>query len=897
LRNLLIRLMIFCVASFGAAAFCDEQSLSIDQINQRLDRARTTLDEIEKTLAEPALTDGGLKNLRDKIEPLPGDLEQLIEQLTPRLRAIQARLDELGKPATEAKPADKAEEAKAAPPPPAPVPPAVQKPPEAKPAADFKNGKASAGKPSAAPPPPPPPPAPVVDPNSAAASINAELTEQRKLYDDTDATLKRARSLLLQTQQATQTIIARQRALFTQTLFLRTSGLFAPSLWNAAIREFPTVIGGARDFLSDRMANVGRRLEGGHYAEFIGVVLLIFLAIPPAVFLARRVLARSASKTDPTKAQKAIGAAWAALVTAAIPLAAIGALSLAIDEFDLVDHTLEPVLRVVVDSLMRIVAAYALARGLLSPSYSQWRVVDVDDAMAKAGVRFFTSVAVVVTVTRILEQLEESVQAALRVVVVTRGVGALIVACLVAAAVIVAWRGRKGGDDSVGLSSSSVDWSDRLRFLGVGAVVVIIGACAAGYVTLASFIIAQTGWILAVLATLYLVVNLLQAGVEKAFEPKSPIARILVSGVGVRRESLAQFSVLISGVITLTSFLIAGLVALTTFGVQSGDFLSGLQSAFFSFKIGDVTISLSSIVTAIALFAAVLGATHGLQRWLNARYLPLTRLDMGLRNSIVTSVGYAGFILAISVVLGHLGLGFERLAIVAGALSVGIGFGLQSIVNNFVSGLILLWERAIRVGDWVVIGDEQGYVKRINVRTTEVETFDRATMIVPNSNLVAGVVKNWLRGDKVGRIKISLSPHVGVDPEEMRDILLASARAQDGVLRIPAPQVMFLGLEAAAFRFELWCYVEDVEQATRVRSDLHFDLHKRLSAAGITIAAACAPPEPSLQLAGIEKFMAAAVATAIAAEALSGKDAEKSEKTEAEKAERSEKEPVLHDAT
>jgi potassium-dependent mechanosensitive channel len=199
-------------------------------------------------------------------------------------------------------------------------------------------------------------------------------------------------------------------------------------------------------------------------------------------------------------------------------------------------------------------------------------------------------------------------------------------------------------------------------------------------------------------------------------------------------------------------------------------------------------------------------------------------------------------------------------------LSVGIGFGLQSIVNNFVSGLILLWERAVRVGDWVVVGDEQGYVKRINVRSTEIETFDRATMIVPNSNLVAGVVKNWLRGDKVGRIKIVLQPHAGVDPEKMRDVLLEAARAQEGVLRIPAPQVMFLGMEATSFRFELWCYVEDVEKATRVRSDLHFDLHKRLADAGITIALAPpAPPAPNiLQLPTMEKLAAAVAAAGVA---------------------------------
>ncbi len=253
----------------------------------------------------------------------------------------------------------------------------------------------------------------------------------------------------------------------------------------------------------------------------------------------------------------------------------------------------------------------------------------------------------------------------------------------------------------------------------------------------------------------------------------------MTAAFGARREQLAQFSALLSGVTILVCYGVAALALLAPFGVESGDFLANLRSAFFAFKIGDVTISLASAATAILLFAVTFAATQGLRRWLDVRYLPLTRLDTGLRHSIGASLGYAGFILAAAIGLGHLGLGFDKLAIVAGALSVGIGFGLQSIVNNFVSGLILLWERVIRVGDWVVVGDEQGYVKRINVRSTEIETFDRATMIVPNSNLVAGVVKNWLRGDRVGRIKIMMAPHSGVDPEKVRDVLL-ERRARPG---------------------------------------------------------------------------------------------------------------------
>ncbi|HEY8138180.1 MAG TPA: mechanosensitive ion channel domain-containing protein, partial [Methylocystis sp.] len=441
------------------------------------------------------------------------------------------------------------------------------------------------------------------------------------------------------------------------------------------------------------------------------------------------------------------------------------------------------------------------------------------------------------------------VQAGLSVAILTRGLGALACAALIVATLRSFPRGRAGE------ANAGRDWLSLTRLLGFAAAAAVVVACALGYVTFANFFIVQGCWTLVVSGVLLIVLTLSRAATDRVLAPTGRFGLVASSMLGVERQSLRPLAALLSGALTLTCFGIAALLILAPFGVESGDFLSDLQSSFLAVKIADVTISPSTAFVALVLFAITLAAAHALRRWLDGTLLPLTRLDMGLRNSIGASVGYAGFILAVTVAMEHLGLGFEKLAIVAGALSVGIGFGLQSIVNNFVSGLILLWERAIRVGDWVVLGDEQGYVKRINVRSTEIETFDRATMIVPNSNLVTGVVKNWLRGDKVGRVKILLAPHSGVDPEQIRDILLAAARAQDGVLRIPAPQVMFLGMEAAQFRFELWCYLEDVEQSSRVRSDLHFDLHKRLADAGIAIAAPPTPTSPTVvQFEGFEKF-------------------------------------------
>lgn len=854
--TLLIAILIATLAAPGPRA--DEAPGSIEQVNARLDRARATLDEVQKELQQPDLSDSALRNLRARIEPLPRELEETIDRLTPHLAAIDARLKELAPAA--AKPQEPPKE-----PPKAPEKPAEAKPPGK---AAVKNGAEkppARGPPAAAPEPTPSQPE---SPDAGArVSADAELEEQRRLYDASDATLKRARAILLEARQLSVTIVARQRGLFAKNLFLRTSGLFSPSLWRGALDGAPAVISDTASFLSGRAANVVDRVNSGRRVQFFGVVFLIVMGFGLTLFLSRRVARRSEDEPAPTPLRKAAGAGWTAIVVAAAPVAAIGALSLAFDAFDLIDAAFEPVWRRFVEGVARVAFAYAIARAVFAPSHPHWRLIDPGDRLAKHVTRLVTLAALTLSAARFLEQLEESVQAGLPLVIVTRGLGVMIVAALLVVALFNLPSRVEAEEGAAVATAQGRDWISAARLFGGLIVFVLVVACGAGYVTFANFVILQIAWIAAVLAILYVVVTLLRGGVEAVFAPTGLVGRNMIRGLGVRREQLAPMAVLLSGVGTLLCYLAATLLAIAPLGYESGDFLSNIRSAFFSFKIGDVTISPSGALVAMLVFSAALAAAHALRRWLDTRFLPLTRLDVGLRNSISATLGYAGFIFAAALALSYVGLGLEKLAIVAGALSVGIGFGLQSIVNNFVSGLILLWERAIRVGDWVVVGDEQGYIKRINVRSTEIETFDRATMIVPNSNLVAGVVKNWLRGDKVGRIKIAISPHAGVDPEKLRDILLAAARAQENVLRIPAPQVMFLGMEASVFKFELWCYVEDVEQSARVRSDLHFDLYRRLNEAGISVAAAAAAPPPVVSMPELDKLAAAAVASALAIEA------------------------------
>ena len=208
--------------------------------------------------------------------------------------------------------------------------------------------------------------------------------------------------------------------------------------------------------------------------------------------------------------------------------------------------------------------------------------------------------------------------------------------------------------------------------------------------------------------------------------------------------------------------------------------------------------------------------------WLDGSVLARGRVDAGVRNSIRTAVGYAGILLAALLGVSAAGIDMSNLALVAGALSLGIGFGLQNIVSNFVSGLILLAERPFKVGDWVVAGTNSGMVKKISVRATEIETFQRQTVIVPNSEFINSAVGNWTHRNKLGRIDVKINVAYGTDARRAAEVMDAVVRSHPLVLKNPEPFVVFLNFGPAALEFELRFFLADILNANVVQNDIRF---------------------------------------------------------------------------
>ncbi len=367
----------------------------------------------------------------------------------------------------------------------------------------------------------------------------------------------------------------------------------------------------------------------------------------------------------------------------------------------------------------------------------------------------------------------------------------------------------------------------KRRFFYVSAAVgmFIFVANAMGYVALTRFIFEQT-----VLLTSFFVAVLM---IRAMLRPLLVWLEHFFYQNPEKEDNLALFwlGFLTDAVLVFVSLpLIAAIIGVEWEGIRLLIF-----QAVSGFKVGGITISLISLASAILLFVVMLFITRFTQKVLANKVLPKTRMEESVRLSFVQIFGYIGLTIAFMAAIGSVGFDLSNLALIAGALSVGIGFGLQSIVSNFVSGLILLFERPIKVGDWVILASGEGVVKRISVRATEIETLDRTAIIIPNSELISASVTNWTHKDRTGRLTIGVGVSYDADPQRVYDLLIDVAKESDLVLSSPLPSVVFKDFGDSALIFDLRVFIRNVTDRYTIATKLRLDIWNRLKEEGIEI--------------------------------------------------------------
>jgi len=754
-----------------------------------LDAARVQIDKAQKILDNPEALEAGadLPGLRAQVLAASATAESAALALEPQLASVKARLDELG----------------------APVAGQVEAP--------------------------------------DVAALRAQLNKSRTTLD---AQLKRARLLAVEAEQAAGKIAALRRSEFQARLGERTASLLSGVFWSDLRLELP---GDLRRVgrLVDGVAASARAAGAG---AGVGVALALAVLLGLRLWADRVLMALTTTRVPPGRVRRSVHA-WSLVLLSAVTAGLMGeAVYLGLVWRQPLPELAGPLVSRLAGVLCFGGYAMGLGRALLLPSRPSWRLLPLPDALARRLRWMPPAVALLMVLTWGVTRLTGQVNASLATTVAADGLLALAMALVMGLGLVQAVRARrraqaKAAEAAKGLGSAEAWpaaplWLTAAMALAWLAVVGSVLSLLLGYVAFGSFIVQQMAWVTVVLGTAYLLAVLVEDGFTALLCPKNDDAGVLDAAVGLTPEQPAstllrvrrQAAVLLSGVGRLVVLALALMLLLAPFGEGPAELFQRADRLHQGISLGEFQIRPMSVVQAALVMLLGLAAVRTVKRWLTVHFLPTTVLDAGMQLSAATLFGYAGNVLSVSMGLAAVGIGLERLAWVASALSVGIGFGLQAVVQNFVSGLILLAERPVKVGDWVSLGGIEGDIRRINVRATEIQMGDRSTVIVPNSEFITKTVRNVTHANPLGLVQIKLPLPLSTDAEQVRGLILAAFTAHADVLAEPAPSVQLDGIDSAGLMFNATGFVGSPRLSYGVRSALLFEVLKRLREAGIALA-------------------------------------------------------------
>ncbi len=759
-------------AAPGAIPAADGRARSFPQLlsdwNQRLDRVETALGRRD-------LADGPLGNLQGEIEAVIGLAETSGAVARGQSNDLRRLVDALGPPPDEGQP------------------------PEAQDLARQRQ------------------------------RLMAELTIHDGEARQCDLVVGRADALL-------RTVAEMERGRMAATLLLRESAPFSPRLWYRGgvdlMGAAASIAVGPANWLAS--PEISGAPATAWYSLLAAVLAAGTLAWPLRLLLIRRFGRTVGAAQEPTYSRRILASAAEGIARGILPVFGVGAVYGALDAFDLLSGPFGDALGGLAAAGCIFFPMVGLARASLSPDRPEWRVVPLVDGSCRRLFRLLVILAAVTAASTALAMAGRNLQLAPPVVnvcvLVSNTVTAIVIALISAAR---NWRRARSAPvlDDCGQPVPPVrrplrSWGPTVR-LGVRvAVAMAIIFALSGFYNLSSFIIRNLLNISLAAAAYYILSTAVREGVARILHDRSGALVAIRHALGISDDAGRRANFWLSALLDLMLAAVLLLLLLPSLGVPTRAIFSGLKAAFDGFKVGGLTISISDIAFAILLYLLVMSATRFAQRALEERILPQTRFDAGVQNSIKAATGYVGIVIASMIAISAMGLDLSNLALIAGAFSVGIGFGLQNIVNNFVSGLILLAERPIKVGDWVEIGPHVGNVRHINVRSTEIETAQRASVIIPNSDLLSNALTNRTHKSSMGRMEIKLGVAYGCDTDAVRQALLDVAAAEPRVLTEPAPYVLFRAFGDSTLDFELRVFVPDIEIGIWIRSDLNFAIDR-----------------------------------------------------------------------
>ncbi len=585
------------------------------------------------------------------------------------------------------------------------------------------------------------------------------------------------------------------------------------------------------------------------YAKGWYVFLILGFALSCGLFVRSYIIRHwgyRRTEDQPRYWQKVVVAIVTALAYGVIPSLLIGGcLAWEMTNADLFETRFGRVLSGAFFQALVITLTCAVARVVLAPWNGRWRLFNITDQRAERVFKSMTLSIILLGVCAYLLHIAHFFEPTEELLLLLRVSFDAVKACvIILVAVSVFGEIKNKAEDNADKSATDVaaeetpTASDENEGTNVGMRVILFAIIFSlltfsvslfGYPDLASFIFNRF------FATVFLIGMFVVV--------RRIVWDILCRGIvfwvrtfKMRKRLLSKVDFLMSLLITPVLVLVLVYMLLRLWGVSSSFMTYGIKKLIFGFKVGGINISLIAILTGLVVFVVSLTLVRMFKRRLSENLLTRINMDEGIKHSLVSGVSFIGFIISVILAISAMGVDLSNLAVIAGALSVGIGFGLQDIIKNLVSGIIILFERPFKVGDWVILGGEEGKIKQINIRSTELETWTKRSVIIPNATLISSSLVNLTHGDNWQRQSIFVGVSYDADVEKVTALLIECAKSNKRVTKVPAPVVLFKDFGASSLDFELRFHVTDVRTDYIASSEVRYTILRRFREEGIEIA-------------------------------------------------------------
>ncbi len=547
----------------------------------------------------------------------------------------------------------------------------------------------------------------------------------------------------------------------------------------------------------------------------ITMCFAVFIAVFCGLYIRKR-FGYHGSIENPSYIQKVSAAVWLFVARGLLPAGVLGAFIFWVNHTALINGTaFGTFLQVVASYILAVFLLYATVKSIFTPNRGlKWRLIDVSDAQAKSLSRTLLLSIILICFVSFLQSMARRTDMTLEMEYAVKIIANLVKAVCV---ILVAGRflykneqGTKSDGEEEPLTTSSKIGTLITLTMSITFVLSLFG-----YIRLSEFILNRFISSVIFCGALFIIYRLIKVVLHQLLAIK-----YWTKSLHMTRKFMGKVEFWIGFLIAPVFLFIGTLFLLGIWGVSVDILMQSAKKFLTGFYIGGMKISLVSIFMGIVSFLVSIIFFRMVKNSLQSGNLSKIEMDPGVRNSLVAGIGFLGIIISLLIALVVMGGSLKGLALIAGALSLGAGLGLQNVVNNFVSGIILLFERPIKIGDWVIINGQEGTVKRINIRSTVLETFTKSDVIIPNADILSGTLINMTHDNKFGRVDITIGVAYHTDVDLVKKILLEIPLENKKVLQKPQPFVTFTDFGASSLDFKLSCYTADITNRAGISTDL-----------------------------------------------------------------------------